>query len=81
MKLSTALSNANFGPMSDLIPSIQCAGSFDALTGDYSFSIATDELLVSFDRLKRSDIEEIASCLVTMMDADLDANEDSKGVE
>jgi hypothetical protein len=75
------LSTANFGPMSDSAPSIQCAGSFDSLTGDYSFSISTDQLLFSLDYLKRSDIEEIASCLVAMMDSDLEANEDSEEVE
>jgi hypothetical protein len=67
--------------MSDLSPSIQCAGSFDALTGDYSLSISTNQLFFSLDYLKRDDIEEIASCLVSMMDADLAANENSEEVE
>jgi hypothetical protein len=67
--------------MSDITPSIQCAGSFDALTGDYSFSISTDQLLFSLEPLKRVDIEEIASCLVAMMDADLEANEESEEIK
>lgn len=67
--------------MSDSAPSIQCAGSFDALTNEYSLSFSTDGILISLDYLKRDDIEEIASCLVSMMDADLEANEDSEEVE
>ena len=67
--------------MSDSAPSIQCAGSFDALTNEYSLSFSNGQILLSLDYLKRDDIEEIASCLVAMMDADLEANEDSDEVE
>jgi hypothetical protein len=46
---------------------IQACGSFDILTGEYSLSIASGRLVVSFDFLKKDDIEHLISCLSCMI--------------
>ena len=46
---------------------IQACGSVDILTGDYSLSIASGRLVVSFDFLKKEDIEHLISCLSCMI--------------
>jgi len=76
MELSTALSNANFGPMSEP-PSctIQCAGSFNADTGLYSLDFANDKFCFALEELTKDDIKDIASCLALLMESDLDAAE------
>lgn len=83
MTPSTELFTENSGPMSNFSPSLQCAGSFDALTDEYSlsFSVQNDRVFLSLDYLKIEDLKEIASCLVAMMDCSLEANEDNEEVE
>lgn len=48
-------------------PSIQATGSFDVLTDEYSFSICSGSLVVTFDFLKKKDIEHLVSCLSCML--------------
>jgi hypothetical protein len=49
--------------------SIQACGSFDVLTGEYSFSLSGGRLLVTFDFLSRHDIEHLISCLSCMIES------------
>lgn len=42
---------------------IQATGSYDILTKEYSFSICSGELVVTFEFLKKKDIKHIVSCL------------------
>lgn len=46
---------------------IQATGSFDVLTDEYSFSICSGSLVVTFDFLKKNDIEHLVSCLSCML--------------
>ena len=46
---------------------IQATGSFDVLTDEYSFSICSGSLVVTFDFLKKKDIEHLVSCLSCML--------------
>ena len=46
---------------------IQATGSFDVLTDEYSFSICSGSLVVTFDFLKKDDIEHLVSCLSCML--------------
>ena len=48
-------------------PPIQATGSFDVLTDEYSFSICSGSLVVTFDFLKKKDIEHLVSCLSCML--------------
>ena len=48
-------------------PPIQATGSFDVLTDEYSFSICSGSLVVTFDFLKKNDIEHLVSCLSCML--------------
>lgn len=48
-------------------PPIQATGSFDVLAGEYSFSICSGSLVVTFDFLKKKDIEHLVSCLSCML--------------
>jgi hypothetical protein len=48
-------------------PLIQATGSFDVLTDEYSFSIGSGSLVVTFDFLKKKDIEHLVSCLSCML--------------
>jgi len=48
-------------------PPIQATGSFDVLTDEYSFSICSGFLVVTFDFLKKKDIEHLVSCLSCML--------------
>jgi hypothetical protein len=48
-------------------PSIQATGSFDVLTDEYSFSIGSGSLIITFDFLKKKDIEHLVSCLSCML--------------
>ena len=75
MKLSTALSNANSGPMSEPNYTIQCAGSFNADTSLYSLDFANDKFCFALEELTNDDIRDIASCLSLLMESDLDAAE------
>lgn len=47
--------------------SLQAAGSFDSLTGEYSLSLASGSLLVTFDFLTRDQVEHIKSCIDCML--------------
>ena len=46
---------------------IQATGCFDVLTDEYSFSICSGSLVVTFDFLKKNDIEHLVSCLSCML--------------
>ena len=46
---------------------IQATGSFDVLTDEYSFSICSGSLAITFDSLKKKDIEHLVSCLSCML--------------
>lgn len=46
---------------------IQATGSFDVLTDEYSFSICSGFFVITFDFLKRKDIEHLVSCLSCML--------------
>lgn len=46
---------------------IQATGSFDGITEEYSLSVGSGGLVVSFDFLKEEDIREILSCLICML--------------
>ena len=48
-------------------PFIQATGSFDVLTDEYSFSIGSGSLIITFDFLKKKDIEHLVSCLSCML--------------
>lgn len=50
---------------------IQACGSFDPLTDEYSFTIACGALAVTFEFLKKEDVEHINSCLSCMLTDDL----------
>ncbi len=54
---------------------IQATGSFDVLTDEYSFSICSGSLVVTFDFLKKKDIEHLVSCLSCMLVDDELANQ------
>jgi len=51
---------------------IRATGSYDVLTKEYSFSICSGELVVSFEFLKKEDIEHFISCLTCMLYCDED---------
>jgi hypothetical protein len=51
---------------------IQATGSYDVLTKEYSFSICSGELVVSFEFLKEEDIKHFISCLTCMLYRDED---------
>ena len=51
---------------------IQATGSYDVLTKEYSFSICSGELAVTFEFLKKEDIEHFVSCLTCMLYQDED---------
>ena len=48
-------------------PPIQATGFFDVLADEYSFSICSGSLVVTFDFLKKKDIEHLVSCLSCML--------------
>lgn len=48
---------------------IQATGSYDGTTEEYSLSLGSGGLIVSFDFLKEDDIREILSCLTCMLPA------------
>ena len=56
-------------------PPIQATGSFDVLTDEYSFSICSGSLVLTFDFLKKKDIEHLVSCLSCMLVSDEPANQ------
>jgi hypothetical protein len=56
-------------------PLIQATGSFDVLTDEYSFSIGSGSLVVTFDFLKKKDIEHLVSCLSCMLMSDEPINQ------
>lgn len=49
---------------------IQACASFDPVTGEYSFSVVSGSLVVTFEFLKKADIEHLNSCLSCMLDDD-----------
>lgn len=42
---------------------IQACGSFDPIENEYSFTLVSGALVVTFEFLKQEDIEHIHSCL------------------
>jgi hypothetical protein len=56
--------------------SIQCCGSFDALTDEYSFTATSSGLCVTFEFLSRADVIEMKDCLECMLVSDVEATED-----
>ena len=50
---------------------IQCCGSFDAATEEYSFTAASGGLCVSFEFLRKEDVIEMRDCLDCMLASDL----------
>jgi len=49
---------------------IQACGSFDPEEDEYSFTIASGALAVTFEFLKKEDIEHLNSCLSCMLITD-----------
>lgn len=54
---------------------IQATGYFDILANEYNLTICSGSLVVTFDFLKKKDIEHIASCLSCMLDDDTEPAE------
>ena len=50
--------------------SIQASGSFDPLKDEYSLTVTSGGLAVTFDFLKKEDIRHLLSCLYCMLDGD-----------
>lgn len=48
-------------------PRIQTTGCFDVLADEYSFTVCSGPLVVTFDFLKEEDIREMISCLSCML--------------
>ena len=46
---------------------VSCCGSYDPVTREYSFSAVSGGLCISFDFLKKEDIEEMKSCLECLL--------------
>jgi len=46
---------------------IQASGYFDVLTEEYALTLASGSLVVTFDFLKKGDIEHLISCLSCML--------------
>ena len=46
---------------------IQACGSYDALTEEYSFTVSSGGLSVTFDFLSEEDIRELLCCLAFML--------------
>lgn len=46
---------------------IQACGSFDPVTGEYSFSVTSGSLVVTFEFLRKEDVEHLNSCLSCML--------------
>ena len=49
---------------------VQATGSYDGTTEEYTLSLCSGGLVVSFDFLKEDDIREILSCLTCMLPFD-----------
>lgn len=47
--------------------SLQACGSFDPLTNEYSLSLTSGSLLLTFDFLTRDQVEHIKSCIDCML--------------
>lgn len=54
---------------------IQATGAFDPVVNEYSFSICSGSLVVTFDFLKKDDIEHLVSCLSCMLVDDESTNQ------
>jgi hypothetical protein len=46
---------------------LQACGSFDVITGEYSFTLASGQICLTFDFLSREDIQHIFSCLSCLL--------------
>lgn len=64
--------------MSDSELTVQCCGSFDAATDEYSFTAASGGLCVTFEFLSRKDIIEMKDCLECMLNSDLEAEDNDE---
>jgi len=51
---------------------IQACGSYDAAEDEYSLTVSSGGLVVTFDFLSEEDIEELVSCLTCMLVKDDD---------
>jgi len=51
---------------------IQATGSYDARTKEYNLSICSGDLVVTFEFLKKENIEHFISCLTCMIYRDED---------
>ena len=49
---------------------IQASGYYDILTEEYAFTVCSGSLIISFDFLKKEDIEHLISCLSCMLPDD-----------
>lgn len=54
---------------------IQACGTFDVLTDEYTLTVASGALVVTFDFLKKKDIEHLLSCLSCMIASEEQPNE------
>ena len=54
---------------------VQCCGSFDAATDEYSFTASSGGLCVTFEFLTRADVIEMRDCLESMLASDFEASE------
>lgn len=46
---------------------IQACGAYDSTLKEYTFSISSGGLVITFEFLKKSDIEHLSSCLSCML--------------
>ena len=46
---------------------IQASGFFDILTNEYALTVTSGSLVVTFDFLKKEDVEHLMSCLSCMI--------------
>lgn len=60
--------------MSEPELTVQCCGSFDAATDEYSFTAASGGLCVTFEFLSRADVIEMKDCLESMLSSDIEAS-------
>ena len=58
--------------------SVQCCGSFDAASDEYSFTASSGGLCVTFEFLTRADIIEMRDCLESMLASDIEAMMESE---
>jgi hypothetical protein len=46
---------------------LQSTGSYDANTGEYSLTVATDKICFSLEPLERHELESLADCIMLIL--------------